>query len=42
LIRCVDESLFENTDENTKKRMFKVVASEGAKGVSRNELTSKT
>jgi len=42
VIRCVDESLSENADEKAKKRMLKVIATGGVKGVTRNELTRKT
>jgi len=42
VIDIVQESLSENADEKAKKRILKIVASAGAKGVMRNELTRKT
>ena len=42
VIETVQESLSENADEKAKKRILKVVASGGPKGVTRNELTRKT
>jgi len=42
VIKCVRESLSENLDEKCKKRMIKVIATAGAAGVTRNELTRKT
>ena len=38
----MQESLSENADEKAKKRILKVIASGGPKGVTRNELTRKT
>ena len=42
VIETVQESLSENADEKAKKRILKVIASGGPKGVTRNELTRKT
>ena len=42
VIETVQESLSENADEKAKKRIIKVIASGGPKGVTRNELTRKT
>ena len=42
VINCVRESLSENVDEKCKKRMIKVIATAGAAGVTRNELTRRT
>ena len=38
----MQESLSENADEKAKKRILKVIATAGPKGVTRNELTRKT
>lgn len=42
VIKCVRESLSENVDEKCKKRMIKIIATAGAMGVTRSELTRKT
>ena len=42
VIRCIDESLSENADEKGKKRILKIIANAGPRGVTRNELTRKT
>jgi len=42
LIANVEESLSENADEKAKKRILKLVAQAGVKGITRNELTRKT
>ncbi|MCQ2392391.1 MAG: DUF3987 domain-containing protein [Kiritimatiellae bacterium] len=42
VISSVDESLSENADEKAKKRILKIVAAAGVKGITRNELTRKT
>ena len=42
VIDTVQGSLSENADEKAKKRILKVIASAGPKGVTRNELTRKT
>ena len=42
VIDAVNESLSENLDEKAKKRIVKIVAAAGVRGVTRNEITRKT
>lgn len=42
VIETVNESLSENLDEKAKKRIIKIVAAAGVRGVTRNEITRKT
>lgn len=42
VIKMVNESLSENLDEKAKKRIIKIVANAGVRGVTRNEITRKT
>lgn len=42
VIQAVEESLSENIDEKAKKRILKIIATSGVKGITRNELTRRT